>query len=143
MSIQRTQSRWASPERAPAAKHCREDGQATVELALCLPILVIVLAAVVEIGMMVGDQARLWHAAREAARTAVVDPDVGDVTSAAERTGLSPIDVDVRPEAAYRVQGRPLTVTLVYRPEGRVPLLGELVERVELRAAATMRIEQP
>ena len=113
------------------------------ELALCLPILVIVLAAVVEIGMMVGDQARLWHAAREAARTAVVDPDLAEVTGAAERGGLRPIQLDVRPGAAYRVQGRPLTVTLVYRPEGRVPLLGELVERVELRAAATMRIEQP
>jgi Flp pilus assembly protein TadG len=51
----------------------RERGQATVELALILPVVALILAALVQTGMVVVDHVRLWHAAREAARAAVVD----------------------------------------------------------------------
>ena len=120
-----------------------DSGQATLELALCLPFLALLLAALVEIGLVVGDQARLWHAAREAARAAVVDPDPAAVRAAAERTGLSGLRMSIDPEPAQRVQGEPLTVSLTYEPEGRIPLVGELVSQVALRAEATMRIERP
>lgn len=120
-----------------------EDGQATVELALALPILALLLAALVEIGLLVADQGRLWHAAREAARVAAVDPDEADVRAAAERPGLSPIDLEVTPQAHLRRQGDPLTVSLFYRPRGRVPLFAGLLQRIPLEAQATMRIEQP
>ena len=118
-------------------------GQATLELALLLPILALVLAAIVEIGMIVADQGRLWHAAREAVRAAVVDPDQRDVEAAAERGGLRPLTVTVDPPSQQRRQGDPLTVTLVHEPRARVPLFGIVLDRLELRAAATMRIEQP
>jgi TadE-like protein len=118
-------------------------GQATVELALCLPLLAIVLGALVEVGLVVADQARLWQAARDAARVAVVDSDFEAVTEAAGRSGLANLEVRVDPEPASRVRGEPLTVSLSYHPPGKVPLLGALFERVELQAAATMRIENP
>lgn len=121
----------------------KEGGQATLELALCLPFLALLLAALVEIGLVVGDQARLWHAAREAARAAVVDPDPAAVRAAAERTGLDGLRVSIDPEPAQRVQGEPLTVSLTYEPDGRIPLVGELVSQVALHAEATMRIERP
>ncbi|HJR44837.1 MAG TPA: TadE/TadG family type IV pilus assembly protein [Actinomycetota bacterium] len=120
-----------------------ESGQSTVELALLLPVLVLLLAGLVEIGLVVADQGRLWHAAREAVRVAVVDPDSADVKAAAERGGLSPIEVTVDPPAHLRRQGDALTVALVHRPRARLPLFGTLLERVELRAEGTMRIEQP
>lgn len=118
-------------------------GQTTLEFALLLPILALVLAALVEIGLVVADQGRLWHAAREAVRIAVVDPDLDDVEAAAERGGLRPITIDVDPPAHLRRQGDPLTVRLVHRPRARVPLFGAVLDRVALEAAATMRIEQP
>lgn len=121
----------------------RAAGQATLELALVLPVLALVLGALVEIGLVVADQGRLWHAAREAARTAVVDPDQRDVEAAAERGGLRPLSVVVDPPPQLRRQGDPLTVTLRHRPQARVPLFGALLDRIELQAAATMRIEQP
>lgn len=120
-----------------------EEGQATVELALTLPILALLLAGLVEMGLLVADQGRLWHAAREAARVATVDPDIDDVRAAAERPGLAPLEIDVAPQPHLRRQGDPLTVSLVYRPRGRVPLFGELLRRLTMRADATMRIEQP
>jgi TadE-like protein len=118
-------------------------GQATVELALCLPIVALLLGAVIEVGMLAGDQARLWHAAREAAREAVVNPDATDVRTAAERSGLKGLVISITPDPAHRVQGEPLTVRLAYRPAGTIPLVGALFERVELHAVATMRIERP
>ena len=121
----------------------RDEGQATVELALCLPLLAAIVAGVVEVGLLVGDYVKLWHAAREAARIAVVDPDPAAARAAAESVGLDGVRVSVQPEAAYRVQGRPLTVALSYSPSGHVPLLGELAGALEFRARASMRIEQP
>lgn len=120
-----------------------EGGQATVELALGLPLLALLLAGLVEVGLLVADQTRIWHAAREGARVAVVDPDSADAAAAAERSGLQPLVVEISPPPELRRQGDPLTVTVRYGPEARVPLFGALLERVELVARATMRIEQP
>jgi hypothetical protein len=120
-----------------------ERGQATVELALCLPLLALALGALVEIGLLVSDQIRLWHAAREAARVAIVDPEMGHIRDAAERSGLIPVRVDVDPPEADRRSGEALTVAVTYTPRGHVPLLGRVFARNDLEAAATMRIEQP
>ncbi|MGH2807353.1 MAG: TadE family protein [Actinomycetota bacterium] len=120
-----------------------ERGQTTVELALCLPIVALVLAAVVEIGLVVSDQARVWHAAREAARVAAVEDDEREIGYAAARSGLDNLDITVTPDALHRRQGAPVTVSLTYRPEGRVPMLGELFQRFALHGSASMRIEQP
>ncbi|MGH2750364.1 MAG: TadE/TadG family type IV pilus assembly protein [Actinomycetota bacterium] len=120
-----------------------ERGQATVEFVLCLPILALVLGLLLEIGLLVGDQVRLWHAARETARIAIVDSDPDEIRSTAERGGLAPLEVDVDPQFADRSTGRPLTVTLTYHPRGRLPVVGRLVANRALTSTATMRIEQP
>ncbi|MFN2593622.1 MAG: TadE/TadG family type IV pilus assembly protein [Actinomycetota bacterium] len=120
-----------------------ERGQATLELALCLPLVAFLLAALVETGGIVSDQIRLWHAARDAARTAVVDRDASDVENAAEDAGLHPLKVTISPAPALRVAGHPLTVSLAYRPAARLPLVGALFDNFTLNARATMRIEVP
>ena len=118
-------------------------GQSTVELALSLPALAILLALTVEVALIVGDQVRLSHAAREAVRVAVVDPDVSAVRAAASRTGLDDLEIEIAPDSGFRVQGEPLEVRLSFTSGGHVPLVGELFESVELHAGATMRIEEP
>jgi Flp pilus assembly protein TadG len=120
-----------------------QHGQTTVELALCLPIVLLVLAAVVEIGLIAGDQIRLWHAAREAARVAVVEPDPATAVKAAEAAGFETVDVSISPEVPRRKAGSPLTVALSFDRPGVVPLVGKLFEAVELTSEATMRIERP
>lgn len=120
-----------------------ERGQATLELALALPLVAMLLGVVVETGALVADRARLAHAAREAARVAVVDADLAKIRAAAREGGLAGISVSVRPDPRWRVQGEPLTVELAYHPPGRVPLLGLLFNRLQLTSAATMRIEIP
>ena len=120
-----------------------QHGQATVELALCLPILAVLIALLVEAGGLATDHVRLWHAAREAARVAVVEPDASQARSAAERVGLDGIEITIEPATEARVRGEPLSATVIYRPAGRVPLIGRLLTGIVMRAEATMRIERP
>ena len=118
-------------------------GQATVELALALPLVALVMGALVEFGVLVADQARLWHAAREAARVAAVDPDEEHQMHAARATGIGPLEMNTEPGPNLRVQGEPIEVSLEYSPAGTVPLIGELFESLTLSSSATMRIETP
>lgn len=118
-------------------------GQATIELALCLPVVALLIAMLVEAGGLATDHIRLWHAAREAARVAVVEPDGSEAQAAAAGVGLDDVEMTIEPGVDGRVRGEPLTVTVSYRPRGRVPLIGELFRSMTLTAAATMRIERP
>ena len=118
-------------------------GQATVELALCLPIVVALLAVLLQVGFVVSDQVKLWHAAREAVRVAAVDGDEAHIEDAATRSGPDDISIAVAPRGAGRRQGEPVRVSLRHNPGGRVPLIGLLFENLTLTADATMRIEQP
>jgi TadE-like protein len=120
-----------------------EVGQTTVELALGLPIVVLVLAALVEVGLIAGDQVRLWHAAREAARVAVVDPDPDRALQAAEAAGFSSLELSISPDRSDRKLGAPLTVALRFDRPGALPIVGKFFEALELESSATMRIERP
>ena len=120
-----------------------EAGQSTVELALCLPLVALVLAVVVQVGVVARDHVKVWHAAREAARVAAVDPDEASVTEAAESVGLKPITVSIEPARIDRRQGEPVTVRVEYPPSISVPVVGRLFEDLTLDAEVSMRIEQP
>jgi hypothetical protein len=118
-------------------------GQTTVELALGLPIAVFLLASLVEVGLIAGDQIRLWHAAREAARVAVVESDFDKALLAAEAAGFDALELSISPSRSGRRLGAPLTAQLRFNRPGVVPLVGKLFEAVELESSATMRIERP
>ena len=52
----------------------RERGQATVELALVLPVLALLVVGVIAVGVVVATQVSLENAARESARAAALEP---------------------------------------------------------------------
>jgi hypothetical protein len=119
----------------------RERGQASVELVLALPVLVLLLLVVVQVGLVVRDQVLLVHAAREAAREAAVAADA----DAARRGALAAARLDADRLTAV-VDGRGgagsrVTARLSYRSPTDVPLVGALVGDVHLSATATMRVE--
>ena len=119
-----------------------ESGQATLELALCLPVMALVFAGVVEVSLLAVDQVRVWHAAREAARASTVEPDPGAASDAAEASGLRGLEVAIEPGPEERAPGRPTTAHVSYRYDSRVPVVGSVFERLVLEADATMRIER-
>ncbi len=120
----------------------RDHGQATVELALCLPVVCLLLLAVVQVGLVVRDQVLLIHAARESARTAAVDASPAAAQAAAVRAG--PLDarrlsVSV---SGGRSDGDDVRVVARYRSATDVPLVGALLGDVTLQAEVTMRAER-
>lgn len=112
----------------------REDrGQATVEFALILPLLVMCVAGIVWVGQLATVQVRLEHAAREGARAAAVEPDraTAVATAAAERS-LPSVFVATSVGAEFvRVE--------VSIEQAGVPFVG--VGARHLVASATMRRE--
>ncbi|MDQ6927833.1 MAG: pilus assembly protein [Actinomycetota bacterium] len=119
-----------------------DEGQSAVELALVLPLVVVLLLAVVQVGLVVRDQVLVVHAAREAARQAAVDPSPdGPKRAAIAGSDLEAERLEVvvsgRGGAGSRVQ-----VHVRYRAPSRVPLVGPVLGDVTLEAEATMRVEQ-
>lgn len=120
-----------------------EKGQSTLELALCLPIVVLLVVAIVQVGIIVVDQTRVWHAAREAVRVAAVDDDLDNIKDAASHAGLEPLDLKVTPAPFLRRRGEPVSVSVSYRPPSAIGLIASVVSRVQLTSEATMSIEEP
>lgn len=127
------------PRRAPA----EDDGQASVELALLLPVVVLLLLAVLQVGLLARDVVLVTHASREAARAAATDPDPGAARVAA--TSSSGLDGDRLAVAVSDrgTAGSRVRVELTYRAETRVPLIGALLGDRTIRSSATMRVEWP
>jgi Flp pilus assembly protein TadG len=117
-----------------------EDGQATAELALLLPILAVLLLAVLQVAAVARDAVLVTHTAREAARAAAVDPRPGAASTAARQaSGLPPEALDVR--VARSPDGRSVKVTIRYRSETSAPLVGVVLPPVVHVASATMLVE--
>ena len=121
----------------------REDGgQSTVELALVLPLVVLVLLLVLQVGLVVRDRLLVAHAAREAARAAAVSDDdrAGAARRAADRAG--PLDGDrLQVTVGVGRVGDTVTARVRYESSTDVPLVGLLLPDVTLEADATMRAE--
>ncbi len=116
----------------------RERGQATVELALVLPLIVFGLMAILQVGLVVRDQVAVIHAAREAARAASVDRDP-ERAAAAVRRVLAKATVKVGSRPAV---GQPISVEVTYHDRTDVPLVGALFPDLDLHATAVMRTEK-
>jgi hypothetical protein len=113
-----------------------------VELALALPLVVLLLLALVQGGVVVRDQILVTHAAREAARAAAVDGDTQAIERAARDAGplrSSRLHVRVTGRGG---RGSRVTVRVIYEAPTRVPLAGRLLGDVRLQASATMRVER-
>jgi len=113
-------------------------GQATVEFALVLPLLVLGMLAIVQTGLVVRDQLGVVHAAREGARVASVESDPASAVRAARRTlPGAEVHVGERPDV-----GGEITVDVSYTSVTDLPLVGVLFPDPALHASATMRVER-
>ncbi len=125
----------------PPPRSKGERGQATVEFALCLPVIFAVLLGLVQAGVVVRDQIRLTHAAREAVREAAVDDRREAPRQAAlARSGLDAARLKVEVRGQHK-GSRKVQAELTYSVPTEVPLVGFLVPDVELRARSAMRRE--
>ena len=128
-------------------------GQAVVELALTLPVLLLLLLGMINLGLTINAQIILTQAAWEGARAGatITDPAHGDaeITGAVERslTGLDPrrVQLEISPaqdetprdQPRPMPRGSPLTVSLDYDLALSMPF----IIHVPLHASAVSRME--
>ena len=117
-------------------------GQATAELAVLLPALLILLLLVVQVGVVARDYVAIHHVAREAARQAAVEPDRRAVAARAEAVSVA-IDPDRLRVGLIggRSRGDLLAVEVDYRSPTVVPVVGALIGDIELSARAVVAVE--
>jgi Flp pilus assembly protein TadG len=117
----------------------RDRGQAAVEFAIALPLVVVLVFGVIQVAVVVRDQIAIELAAREGARAAAVSdsPAAAARSAASAATSLRPIDTSTS------VSSTTVEVTVRHTTRTRLPGLGPIIGSVELEASVTMAREPP
>jgi Fe2+ transport system protein FeoA len=116
----------------------RARAQSTVELALVVPLIVVLVLLLFQGALLVREQVLTVNAAREAVREASVGGG-GERVRAAALNVLDGAHVEVVRRGRV---GEPVEVRVRYRFETAVPLIGPLLPDVDLVASAVMRAER-
>ena len=130
------------------AKRLKENrGQAVVETAIVLPVILLLLFAILEFGQVLNEYLVLTAAAREGARTAAVSDDtaaraaVNEAVTNIRKTGLQ---ITIEYPGGLRQQGKPVAVTVTKPVEVSTPMIKELIEpELLITGKSVMRVEMP
>jgi len=134
-----------------ASPYRGEGGQAIVELALILPILVTLIFGALDVGRLFNAQIVLTQAAREGARVAAAECTLNATTCASDvtahvhsaLTGLNVASSTVTLSPGPYVSGAAVTVQVHYVISFITPYIGALIpgSPFTLTGATTMRLE--
>ena len=114
-----------------------DSGQATVELALVMPLIVGLLLIILTAGLVVRDQLAVWHAASAGARAASISPDSPDVVQQAVES-----EVQLRPIHLRIVrEGDLITVEAKYPRTIGLWLFKFITPPLILSATVTMHVQ--
>ena len=137
----------------------RSRGQALVEFALVIPLVILLFMGVFDFGRAVFAYNSLSNAAREGARVAIVDQTVtggvpvGATEAANQATGLGLVASDVNavkvsyllPDLSGPCAGRSLgciaEVTVHYKYTAITPIIGSIIGPIDLKASTQLPIE--
>lgn len=135
----------------------RSRGQALVEFALVVPIFVLILVGILDLGRGVYAYNTLNNAAREGSRLAIVDQTVNDIQSFTAQQagwlGVDPSQVTVEfrdPETQGACAGAPgsnaivgclAVVRVEYSYQAATPIISQLVGTISLVGESQFRVE--
>lgn len=119
-----------------------ERGQATVELVLALPLVVLAMLLVLQVGLVVAAHLQVVHAARDGARAASIRGDAAAARAAVARHGglggdRTDVVVDLEEGATVPL----VSVEVHHRVRTEVPLVGQLVGDPTVSATTVMALE--
>ena len=125
-----------------------ERGQTLVELALVLPVIILILFGTLEFGRLFHSYIVITNAAREGARLGAVGKSDEEIVSRIrEASPLYQADCRLRvfrlePNESARSPGVPLTVEVAYDVELVTPIFSSILPNpVTLKSTAVMRVE--
>ena len=121
-------------------------GQALVEVALVLPLILMILLGIMEFGRAFNAYLTLQHAAREGARLGVTGAGDNAIIDRIKEVAVT-LDPDrlviaISPQEGARTRGDVLEVDLQYNFSFLVPLVMDIVgEQIQLQSSLKMRVE--
>lgn len=124
-------------------KRTHQDGQALVETALALPVLLAMILAIFSLGHLFSSQQVVTNATREGARQGTLGKSTGEIS---QTIGAYLISANLQEAATVEVlgagspSGSQLTVKVTYPLKLAIPVPG-FPESVALKAQTIMRIE--
>lgn len=126
-----------------------EKGQAIVEMALILPILIMILFGIVEFGRVLNTYIVMTNLSREAARAGAIgsaDTSINDlVKNSAADSGFdsTQVSVTISPTSlSKRARGTSVKVTVSYPVDIIAPVIGEIIgDPYIVESQTTMRVE--
>jgi Flp pilus assembly protein TadG len=137
-------------------RHRDSRGQSMVEFALILPVFVLLLVGILDVGRAVYSYNTINNAAREGARWAIVDQTVADIqdAAAAHSVGLDIPAADVQVQFINNATGGACAslgttsaaacsarVTVPFEYEAATPLLGNLLGVIQMTGQSQFQIE--
>jgi Flp pilus assembly protein TadG len=114
-------------------------GQATVEFALCLPLVVVLVLLVLQVAIVVRQQLAVDLAAREAARAAAVS----GAPEQAARAAVDRIEALAAPSVEVSLGPDTVAVTVSHTVRTDMPIVGAVLRDVSVSGTATMALEPP
>jgi Flp pilus assembly protein TadG len=124
-------------------RRCQE-GQSLVEVALVLPVLLLILLGIFDFGRAVYAYNAVSNASREAVRLAIVDQNATAVSAEAQDAaiGLDPAAVSVSFSTTCAVIGCTAEVQVEYEWRAITPIIGSVIGPIDLASTTEMRIER-
>ncbi len=122
-------------------------GQSMVETALVLPIIILLLMAIIDFGLLFNHYIVLSNATREAARKAAVGATDVDILTVVENMTVTLDDehltATVSPVKALRTHGVQVTVAISYDHHMLTPVIGAMFPNgfATLESKTVMRVE--
>ncbi|MGH8898504.1 MAG: TadE/TadG family type IV pilus assembly protein [Egibacteraceae bacterium] len=116
-----------------------ERGSQTIEFALVVPAVLLLLVLILHAGVMAADLVTAQGLAREAARAAAVSDDMAARAAARDAAGRRPVEVTFTPASGVRAPGDLVTARLRLRSRA----FAAFGVPIWLPAQATMRVETP
>lgn len=121
-------------------------GQALVELALVLPVLLTLLLGIVEFGRLFSAYMTIQHAAREGVRLGILGATdaeiIGRVQANSPSLDPAKLTVSVTPQFSLRTPGTIMTVSVAYNHRIAVPIIDSLLgSSIPVSAVVSMRVE--
>ncbi|WP_035787822.1 TadE/TadG family type IV pilus assembly protein [Clostridium ljungdahlii] len=123
-----------------------EKGQALVEFAIILPILLLIVMGIVQFGMVINSYITIENASREGARAGIIGSTDQEIQYLIVTTSpnLDPknLTVTITPSESSRRSGDSLIVKVTYKYNLTVPIISSLFNNViVLNGQTTMRVE--
>lgn len=121
-------------------------GQALVEVAILLPILLLILMGIFEFGRVFNAYLIINHASREGARSAALGSDdteiINKINASIFYLDSTKLTIVITPSKSSRTRGTDVTVNLKYNIDIIVPIIENLVQDpFPLEAQTVMRVE--